>query len=184
MRDARLRLLRRGGELEREAVRRDVDDAGVHKLGNLHDLEALLGVAVHLDERQLAADKRLGLEHLDLDDGNHLVELLLHLLDDVLVAVDNDGHAGDLGMLRHADGEAVNVEAAPREEAGHLRQDAWLVFHKNGKGGFHRRSLLPQILGTSGSTVQTRIKGPSVSSIFTASSFACSFVPARAAGMP
>jgi hypothetical protein len=52
------------------------------------------------------------LEHLD-----ELVELLGHLLQRQLLDVDDDGHAGDLGVLGRADGEGVDVEAAPGEQA-------------------------------------------------------------------
>jgi hypothetical protein len=54
-----------------------------------------------------------GIEFDDLDDVDQLVELLGHLLERDVLAVDDDRLPGDLVVLRRSDGERVDVEAAP-----------------------------------------------------------------------
>ncbi len=71
----------------------DVDDAGTKDVGGTLDLFAVLAGGAHLDQHELALEvRRLGnvhhLEHLD-----ELVQLLGDLLDDVVRAGGDDGHA-------------------------------------------------------------------------------------------
>ena len=49
---------------------------------------------------------------LDLDDRDHLVELLFKLLHHIFVAVGNDGDARHVGVVGDAHGERINIEAA------------------------------------------------------------------------
>ena len=62
-----------------------------------------------------------------------LIELV-HLLDDLgaraVIDVDHDGHAGELGVERAGDGEALDVVAALGEQAGDAHQGAGLVFEQ------------------------------------------------------
>ena len=73
------------------------------------------------------------------DDGDDLVELLADLLEDGVVAVDDEGHAREVVVLGLADGEAVDVEPAGGEHAGDVGQDAGLVLHQGGEHVPHRR---------------------------------------------
>jgi len=97
-------------------------------------ISAVLTISERLDagQNQLAADELALGEPLDLDDGNHLVELLFELLDDVLVAVGDDRDAGDVGVARHADREGIDIEAAAREQSRNLGEYARVVFNENG----------------------------------------------------
>ncbi len=94
-----------------------------------------------LDEHQVALDEVLAADVVHLDDGDDLVELLADLIEHVVVAVDDEGHARQVGVLGLADGEAVDVEAARGEHAGDVRENAGLVLHQGGKHVPHRRSL-------------------------------------------
>jgi hypothetical protein len=49
----------------------------------------------------------------------------------VVVAVDDDGHAGQLGGLGASDDQRVDVVAASGKHARHVGQDAWFVHHKS-----------------------------------------------------
>src|SRR5690606_15827202 len=74
---------------------------------------------------------RFGAEVDDLDDVDELVQLLLDLLQRPRIAGGHDDHAGQPGFLARSDGDAVDVEAAPAEQAGHPLQDAGLVVHEH-----------------------------------------------------
>ena len=60
-----------------------------------------------------------------------LVELLDDLLHGGLVAVGDDGHAREFGVVGRTDVEGVNVVAASAEQAGDAGEHAELVFHEN-----------------------------------------------------
>ena len=51
------------------------------------------------------------------------------MLEDAVVADDDEGHAGELGIFGFADGEAIDVEAARGEHAGDVGQHAGDVLH-------------------------------------------------------
>jgi hypothetical protein len=51
----------------------------------------------------------------------------------VLLDVDHDRHAGDVGVLGLADRERVDVEAAPGEQPGDPGQHAGLVLDQDGQ---------------------------------------------------
>ena len=93
--------------------------------------------AWHLHQGELPRDHVLGVEVADLDDVDELVELLGHLLDREAARVDRDRHARAVRVLGRADGEGVDVEAAPGEQAGHAGQDAGLVLHQDREGVLH-----------------------------------------------
>ena len=58
---------------------------------------------------------------------DEFIHLLHHLREDILVAVQYDGHAGERGVFRRADGEGVYVVPAPREQRRNARQNAAFV---------------------------------------------------------
>ena len=117
-------------DLDHEVVGADVDDPAAEHLDQQADLDPLLRRGLDLDEHQVALDEVLAADVLHLDDGDDLVELLADLLQLGVVAVDDEGHARQVGLLGLADGEAVDVEAARGEHAGDVGQDAGLVLHQ------------------------------------------------------
>ncbi len=76
-----------------------------------------------------------------LDDGDDLVELLADLLQREIVAVDDEGHARQVGVLGLADREAVDVEAARGEHSRDMGQDAGLILHQRGQNVSHAHRL-------------------------------------------
>src|SRR6185369_15260021 len=71
-------------------------------------------------------------------------QLLHHLLDHELVAGDDDGHAGDAGIERLADRQALDVVAAGREQPGHPGEHAELVLDQ------HRDRVLAGLAAVAG----------------------------------
>ncbi len=59
----------------------DVDDLGLEQLDGVEHLPTGVGVRLHLDQQELAVDRRGAVELDDLDDLDQLVELLGHLLE-------------------------------------------------------------------------------------------------------
>src|SRR5207249_10582616 len=103
--DQRFQLAFLAGRLDRERLRRHVDDLGPEDVGRPHDLGPVLRLGVDANQHQLALDVVVLGEVADLDDVDELVELLRDLLDDELVAVDDDGHPRHRGIERLADGQ-------------------------------------------------------------------------------
>ena len=64
---------------------------------------------------------------VDLAHGDDLLELLAHLLDDPVVAHDDDRDPRQVRVLGLADGEAVDVEPARGKHPRDVRQDPRLV---------------------------------------------------------
>ena len=75
----------------------DVDDLGVEDLGDLQRLGALLALAGDAHQQQLGRHLVAGVEVADLEHVDELVQLLGDLVHRVLVAVDDDGDARELG---------------------------------------------------------------------------------------
>src|SRR3954451_2878903 len=124
-------LLRRAGDLDDERLARHVDDVAAEDLDDLEHLGALGPVGGDLEQRQLARDRSVGLEVADLDHVDELVQLLGDLVDRVQRTVEGQRDARDVVVVGRADREGVDVEAAPREQAGDPRQDARLVLDED-----------------------------------------------------
>ena len=123
---------------------RDVDDLGAEERGDLDDLGAGLGVALHLAEDELAGDvfDLFAGEVLDGDDVDQLVEGLDAAVEGGVVGDDGRGDARVGRVVGRADVKGLNIETATREHAGHASQDAELVFDEGGErvlllGGRH-----------------------------------------------
>src|SRR3989442_580471 len=128
----RLQLPLLAGRLDGERLGRHVDDLGPEDVGRSHDLGPVLRLGIDANQHQLTLDVVVVGQVADLDDVDQLVELLHDLLDDELVAVDDDGHPGDGGIERLSHRQALDVVTAGREESGHARQDAELVLDEDG----------------------------------------------------
>src|SRR4051812_49413410 len=123
----RVDLLRRARDLDRQRAARDVDDLPLEDLGELHDVAAVLHGSLDPEQRHLPGDRLIGLHVADLHHVHQLVELLGDLIDRVDGAVQGQGDPRDVGVLRRADGEGVDVEAAAGEEPGDPGEDSGLV---------------------------------------------------------
>ena len=73
-------LVAAAGDLDRDRVRRHVDDAGAEQRDGLQDVAAGRGIGAHLDQHELALH---GGRRLELDDLEH-VDQLVQLLGDLL----------------------------------------------------------------------------------------------------
>ena len=100
-------------------------------------LDALLRIRRDLDEHQVALDEILAGDVHHLDDGDDLIELLADLIEFGIVAVNDEGHAGQVGLLGFADREAVDVEAARGQHAGNVGENARLILHQSGQHVSH-----------------------------------------------
>src|SRR5260370_32944861 len=118
------------GDFDGEAFDAGIDHASAEDLGFLQNGGATLlrGANAHQDELPDdggASGAVVGLQHVDE---------LVHLLDDLGalegIDVDDDGHAGELGVERASDGETFNVVAALGEQAGDTHQGTGLVFEQ------------------------------------------------------
>ena len=116
------------GDFDGEAFGAGIDHASAEDLGFLEDGGAALLRGADAQQHEFADDggafgEVVGLQHVDQ---------LVHLLDDLGalegIDVDHDGHAGEFGVQRAGDREALNVVAALGEQAGDAHEGAGLVF--------------------------------------------------------
>src|SRR4029453_9468566 len=84
-------------------------------VGEGDQLRAPARIGRDADECELALDSLAGLERRDAQDVHEVVHLLLDLLELAGRAVDREHDAGDVVPLGRPDGEALDVEPAPRE---------------------------------------------------------------------
>lgn len=80
-----------------------------------------------LGEEQLALNQsRVGVvQHSP--DRDKIIQLAASLLDDTVLALQDNGHAGQILDLSVADDKTVNVEATSSQDTGHTGQDTGLV---------------------------------------------------------
>src|SRR5262249_54515549 len=133
------------GDLDHVGAPRDVDDLRAEDVDDVDELAARALVGGDLDEHELALDV-LGLgEVRHLDDVDELVQLLLDLLEDLVVAARHEGDARYRRVHRLGHRQALDVEAPPAEEARDAREHAELVLDQDGDGvphGATSRSVL------------------------------------------
>lgn len=125
------------GDLDGEGFILHIDDFGAEDGADLHDFGTGLGSGLDAAEDEFAIDVFFVAEVLDVDDIHELLELFVDLLEDFVIAADNDGHAGGAGIEGRAHVEGVDIEAASGEHAGHAGQNAEFVFNQNGKSMPH-----------------------------------------------
>ena len=97
------------------------------------------------DQRQLALDRLPRLELADPEDVDELVHLLLDLLERVLRAVDPHHDPRHVRALGRADGEALDVVAAPREHARDAHERTRLVLDQHRQGVDHGTGTDPTL---------------------------------------
>src|SRR3989304_1474829 len=91
--DERIQLGTRSGELDGVGMLGDIENTPAEYVGHAFHLVAILPDCAHLDQHELPFDVRRLRKVYDLDDVDQLVELLGDLLDHVLKAPRDDGHA-------------------------------------------------------------------------------------------
>src|SRR5665213_2550665 len=91
----------------------------------------LVKVSADLHPEDLPLNGRSACKLDDLEHLDQLVELLGDLLERQFVHVDDDRHAGHVGVLGRADREGVDVEPASREQPRDTGQYAGLVLHED-----------------------------------------------------
>src|SRR6185312_15600189 len=139
-------LLGGAGELDRVGLVGDVEDAAAEDVRGALDLLAVLARGAHLHEHQLALDV-LALGQVDhLDHVHQLVQLLGDLLDDLVGAGGDDGHAREGRVLGRRDRQRLDVVPARGEETCHARKSAGLVLHEDGEDMAHGYSSSERII--------------------------------------
>lgn len=93
-------------------------------------LEELGAQDADLGEQKLALHQgRVGVVE-DGPDGDKVVQLSACLLDDTVLALQHDGHAGQILNLGVANDQAVDVEAPGGQDPRHARQHTGLILHQ------------------------------------------------------
>ena len=133
---------------------------GPADLAQRHDVGPGPAVGADLENHQLPADVAVLFQRADLDDLHQLVELFFHLLHDAVAAFNDDGNAGNGGIVGDAHRQGVDVERPAGEQAGNPVEDAGLIFHQTEIVCFISRLLLSVGSPTSGSTSQIRMQLP------------------------
>jgi hypothetical protein len=104
-------------------------------------LDALARLHLDLDQHQIAFDVIARTDIIDPHHGDDLLELLADLFEHAVVADDDERHPRELGVFGFADGQAIDVEAAGGEHAGHVGQHAGHVLHRGRKDVSHSEKL-------------------------------------------
>src|SRR5581483_5747568 len=127
------------GHFDAEHFVLHVHDLRPEDVAELHDLGAVGRGHGHPHEQQLALDHFVVAEIVDVDDIDQLVELLGHLLEHGIVAIDDDRHPGCGWIERGADIQRVDVEAASAEHPGDAGEHAEFVFDEDGYRVTHKK---------------------------------------------
>ena len=128
--DEGLDLLLLPGDLDHEQFGADVHDPAAEDLDQRLDLRTYGGGGLDLDQHQVPLDVVFAGDVLDLDDRYDLLELLPHLFEMPVVSHRHDRDSREDRILRLADREAVDIEAARGEHPRDLGQHARLVLHQ------------------------------------------------------
>lgn len=93
-------------------------------------LEELRAEDGDLGEQELTLHEgRLGVVQ-DSPDGHEVIQLAAGLLDDAVLALQHDGHAGQILDLRVANHQTVDVEATSGKDSGDAGEHTGLVLHE------------------------------------------------------
>src|SRR6478672_6075609 len=139
-------LLGGAGQLDGVGLVGDVDDAPAEDVRDALEFLAVLAGGADLHEHELALDV-LALREVDhLHHVDQLVQLLGDLLDDLVAAGGDDGHARHRRVLGGRDGERLDVVAARREKPRHAGKGACLVLHEDRKDVAHGYSSSERII--------------------------------------
>src|ERR1700730_5844025 len=143
--DERLDLVGVAGHLDGYREIDDVDHVTAKGGDDRVELGPRALVHRHLHHHHLAVDSTDVLEVGDLDHRDQLVELLVYLFEDLVIARRHQHDARDGGIERIlVDGQRLDIEAAAGEQAGHASEHTELVFDQYGyRMAWHRLRLRP-----------------------------------------
>jgi len=94
----------------------DVDNLGAKDVADLHDLWPSGGGGFDAKQNKFAVDDVSIFEVVHFENIDQFFELFDDLLQDLIIADDNDGHSGDFIVLGGADVEGIDIEAATAKE--------------------------------------------------------------------
>src|SRR5208282_1643580 len=131
-RDERFDLFRVTGQLDSDCARADIDHVRAKRRDDRVELGARALVDRDLYDHHLAIDRLDVLEVGDFDHRDELVELLVDLLDDLIVAGGDQHDPRDRRIERIlVHGQGLDVKAAARKQSGHACEHAEFVFNQN-----------------------------------------------------
>ena len=107
------------------------------ELCHLQDIEPVVVIRLDLYQRHPAAHSILLVQALHRTDYRHLLELLDHLLDEVLITVHDDCDAREIRCFRDAHRQAVDVELASGKHAHNPHEDTSLILDEYRQDVFH-----------------------------------------------
>ena len=90
----------------------DVDNLGAEDVTDLHDFWPSGGGGFDAKQNKFAVDDVSIFEVVDFENIDQFFELFDDLFQDLIVADDNDGHAGNFIVLGRTDVEGIDIEAA------------------------------------------------------------------------
>ena len=100
------------GDFDGKAGGLDVDDFGAEDVTDLHDFWPSGGGSFDAKQNKFSVDNVSIFEVVHFEDIDKFFELFDDLFQDLIVADDNDGHAGNFIVLGGADVEGIDIEAA------------------------------------------------------------------------
>ena len=103
-------------DLNGKASGLDVDNLGAEDVTDLHDLWPSGGGGFDAKQNEFAVDDVSIFEVVHFENIDQFFELFDDLFQDLIVADDNDGHAGNFIVLSGADVEGIDIEAATAKE--------------------------------------------------------------------
>ena len=120
------------GHFDGERFRLHVDDLGAEDIADLHHLGASFRSCRHAQENEFAVHVLLVAEILHVDHVDEFFELFDDLLEHLVVAANDDRHAGGRGVEGWADVQSIDIEAAAAEHSGDAGENPELVFDEDG----------------------------------------------------
>src|SRR5699024_6112445 len=127
----RLQLGRGARRLDNQRVRADVHNVGTEELRSLDNLGAVAISGSDLDQQQTALHRGLRIRTRQLEHRNQLVQLLRNLLDNSLLALDDEGDAIDAVDLGAPRTNGDDIERTPGEHPGDAGDDSVLVLSQD-----------------------------------------------------
>ena len=125
--DILFQLLRFTGDLKRESVHARIHHPRAEDLGFLENGAAAFHRGANAQQNHFAEDGGGVRKIRGLQDVDELVHLLDDLGAEVGIDVDDDGHAGERGIERARDCQALDVVPAGAEHSGDAHEGAGLV---------------------------------------------------------
>ena len=120
------------GHFDGERFRLHVNDLGAENIADLHHLRARFRSCRHAEEHEFAVHVLFVTEILHVDHVDEFFEQFGDLLEHLVVAANDDCHAGGGGVERWADVKSIDIKAAAAEHSGYAGKHPELVFDEDG----------------------------------------------------